>query len=141
MKYVDNLLEVDPKDIRHKERTAPIQAILKINNPSIAHKEAPVLVVFEDGVVVNYTIEGRVSPTDDNRHFIFKPKKVKKLKPLHVVLAEDGEYKVRDDGWVYMRYSRTGILPGMFPYFGTTNMPSQYSWDEKWIEEVDEVGV
>jgi hypothetical protein len=117
------------------DNAVPVQAVIKPLAPE--NEMRAVVVVYENGDTCSYTIDGRYR-TDDCQRFIFKPKKVKRLKPLHVVLAEDGEYEARGDGWIYMRYSRTGILPGMFPYFGTTNMPSQYSWDEKWIEEVEE---
>ena len=138
MKYVDNLLEVDPKDIKHESKASPIQAILKINNPSYVHSKASILVVFEDGDTTYYTVDGRVSPMSPSRYFIFKPKKVKKLKPLHVVLSENTRYYVDRFNYIVFDDSLIFILPEMLRYFGTKNISDEYIWDEKWIEEVDE---
>ena len=139
MKYVDNLLEVDPKDIRHMDdgRT-PVQAIIKVAKPHCPH--TPILVVFEDGESYLYTINGRYTLQGEQK-FIFKPKKVRRLKPLHVVLAEAGNYRALGDGIICSKDWKYNIFPKIFPYFGTTNMPDEFYWDEKWIEEVDEVGV
>ncbi len=136
MKYVDNLLEVNPKEISHEcNKVASIQTIIKPDNA--VNREFAVVVVFTDGIAHSYTIDGRPTLASAQR-FIFKPKKVKRLKPLHVVLAEADEYKAHKTGWISITNARTGIVNSMLPYFGTTNIPDDYYWDEKWIEEVDE---
>jgi hypothetical protein len=138
MKYVDNLLEVDPKDIRHESKASPIQAILKINNPMYMYNKTPVLVVFEDGDAAHYTIDGRDNPTSPARYLIFKPKKVKKLKPLHVVLTENPRYYVNSFNSIVFDELDTCICTEMLRYFGTKDIPHNYYWSEFWIEEVDE---
>jgi hypothetical protein len=136
MKYVNNLLEVDPKDIRHiSDDFGPVQTIIKISKPS--HESHAVVVIFEDGASYINTIDGRYNISGKQK-FIFKPKKVRRLKPLHVVLAEVGAYKVWDNGRICAASWKDDIASPMLQYFGTTHISPNWHWDEKWIEEVDE---
>ena len=87
-KYVDSLLECDPKEIQHIYATVneiDIHTIIEIPEPMSKNRE--VLVVWKNGQSSHHTKEGRAYE-GSARLFIYKPRKVKRLKPFLQILAE-----------------------------------------------------
>lgn len=134
MKYVDNLLEVKPEEIRHKDSDTPIQAIIKVKDPNYSHRA--VIVIWEDGVCNSFTVDGKHG-ISNVKQFIFRPKKIKKLKPLHVILNENPGYHIDTVGTIWHHNWKYGITPYMLDHLGTDDFDG-YRWDESWIEEVEE---
>jgi hypothetical protein len=133
MKYVDNLLEVKPEEIRHINTDDPIQAIVRVRNPKTT--EERVVVIWEGGVVMSLSTDGR--DIAGKPLFVFRPKKVKKLKPLHVILAQDTNYYINQNGSIISCNDLWSILYYELRYFGKPVEPDM-QWDESWIEEVEE---
>lgn len=135
MNYVDNLLEVKPEEIRHVNHDTPIQAIIKIKQPSGEY--STVLVMWENGNAWKYSINGKYVSEDSHGEFIFRPKKIKKLKPLHVILNENPGYHIDTVGTIWHHNWRYGLTPYMLDHLGTDDFEG-YRWDDSWIEEVEE---
>ena len=148
MQYVDDLTKVKPEEIQHVDITTLIQAIVPIRYPR--EKSCAVVVIFENGHVLTYAVDGRAW-SYSKQCFIFKPKKKLRLKPLHIVLAEQNMQ------WVEVHFESKNdcpnpvIVPAMFSYFGTIEVEkSQRAYDDdlvqigtfiyhkNWFEEVEE---
>ena len=72
------------------------------------------------------------------RHIRPVPKKVKYLKPLHVVLAETGGYTITKTGTIHIPTTYS-ITPEMFQYFGNIfTDDGNWDFDSYWIEEREE---
>jgi hypothetical protein len=117
MKYVDNLLAVKPSEIKHITCDAEIQAIIKVEETRRA--DYAILVIFKTGSVFTYTVDGRY-PSEGKQQFVFRTKKVLRLKPLHQVITEDNmEWSA--NGFVSMNRvpsDRPFIITSMFDSFG-----------------------
>jgi hypothetical protein len=86
MRYIDDLTQVSVKEIIDiSPGMKPIQAIVTVKTPS--DKYDAVVIVYEDGQAIGHSIDGRAWEGAE-RAIIFKPKKVKRLKPLHAILTE-----------------------------------------------------
>lgn len=134
MKQVDDLTKVKPEEIEHVY-SGHKQVISIVDCP----KNNTVVVVWEDGSSVGYYKDGSYV-TGGDRYFVFKPKKIKKLKPLHVVLAEHPGYEIEitDFGVRIINCGEFNIKAGMMQYFGKIDWRHTYSWDKSWFEEVEE---
>jgi hypothetical protein len=138
MKYVDNLLEVKPEEIEHIEKKVPIQAIVKANSQRSPYHA--VVVVWEDGSGCSYSVDGKYD-TYEGRQFIYKKRKVKRLKPLHVVLAENPGYYVDRRGDVHLPGTVGHGLPvDILWCLGgemSAEIPDYYVFDDRLFEEVE----
>jgi hypothetical protein len=132
MKYVDDLTKVKPEEITHIH-SKNSQVIGIVDCP----KNNTVVVVWEDGSSACYYKDGRYDPSSV-RYFIYKHKKIKKLKPLHVVLAEHPGYEIHSTSFIITNCGKFSIIDKMIPYFGKTEWNDNYNWDESWFEEVEE---
>jgi hypothetical protein len=135
MKYVDNLLEVKPEEIIHVASRRQVQAIVKALKPMSA--DMAVVVIFEDGDSNSYAIDGRYGLDEGGSCFVFKPKKVKKLKPLHVILAENPEYIISEHNCIRHKDWDFMITSDMLKEFGKPIKNEDYL-EPCWIEEVEE---
>ena len=133
MKYVDDLTKVKPEEIvhTHSKRKQVIGIVYCAKNNTV-------VVAWEDGSSAGYYKDGSYVSGGD-RYFVYKPKKIKKLKPLHVVLAEHPGYEI--DLFAGVRILNCGefnIIGKMILDFGRTEWDDNYNWDESWFEEVEE---
>jgi hypothetical protein len=85
MKYVDNLLECKPEEIQLVNNDTKIIAI--VHTPKALNEFDRVRIVWEDGSTNTYSVDGQWSP-NGCQYFTYRSKKVKRLKPLHVILSE-----------------------------------------------------
>jgi hypothetical protein len=117
MKFVDNLLAVNPSEIKHKSCDVEIQAIINVKDPK--RPDCAVVVIFKDGSVFSCTVDGKYTP-NSVQQFVFRTKKVLRLKPLHQVITEDNmEWSA--NGFVSMNRvpsDRPFIITSMFDSFG-----------------------
>ncbi len=96
MKFVDDLLAVNPQQIKHTEiERAQVVAIVHCPHAEI-YKE--VVVVFSDGKSYSYNRKG-VSATRMPQSFAFKPKNLN-------ISAQIEVYKCPDCEFVSLRYDR-----------------------------------
>jgi len=106
MRYVDNLLECKPEEIQHINETTEIVLIIRVLDPFSDWEE--VRVVWADGNTCTYNIDGRPA-TGTEQYFIYRPKKVRRLKPLHVILSEHPYQYDRMRLWIGVRDEK-GII-------------------------------
>lgn len=71
----------------------------------------------------------------DSEKWIRVPRKVRYLKPLHMVLNENPNYEIRDDGYIYFPHISSGINPEMLCYFGGPPSTPDWHWDKSWFEK------
>lgn len=135
MREVKDLRNVRPDDIKHEYNAYEIVSIVYCRD---APMDMKIVVVYSDGVSNAYTIDGRCS-LGTKRKFFYKPKQVKYLKPLHVVMKEAGEYAINSNGSICSSVWDIAIITGMMKFFGgRADKAGAYFYEKSWIEIKEE---
>jgi len=133
MKYVDNLLECKPEEIQCSTSLLEIVAI--VSTPAAPYEYSKVVIVWVDGSTGRFSLDGRACDRGI-QWFIYRTKKVKRLKPLHVILAE---HKYINDGENYTIIDGNSFNLSRIVYNqGRTISETHYRYPISFYEEVEE---
>jgi hypothetical protein len=136
MKYVTDLSKVKPEEIRH---VCGYEVLGIFIEKEAEDKDNEVLVVMmpKTGGLFSeyYFISGQCLTLDEASNFVYKPKTIRYLKPLHQVLAEN-PYYFGGLGTIYFDDLDTGIGATELCLFDGTHTDS--GWPDSFYYEKEE---